>query len=298
MHAHWLLQMAGFITHLHPLFQTCQSLCLISAVKKPHISTPSLSGNDSAAGFGHLSQHRTLSKAWVFHFLNNFFNFISTAFVYGCCFCVHNICPHAAGIQQKYTRTPASRGRTLETALIRISSMDPGSGPFGAALAAAERASITPKHKISRSLSHVCSPIMPITCVHKVTPPIYGRGWGEGGRHEHVMQPIICTFSRHGGCKLSDLCCCCKEVASICICAIWSSNCYLVKWLLKVLVWYAMVRLACKTKRAWLESVSSLLQALWAWDYQQATCYPDELLHACLQWPSEQVRCLASCHNE
>jgi len=89
---------------------------------------------------------------------------------------LHSVYPHAAGIQQNHTRTPASRGRTLETALMRIGSMDPDSGPFGAALAAAERASMTPKHKISRSLSQVCSPIMPITCVRKVTPPVYGRG--------------------------------------------------------------------------------------------------------------------------
>ncbi|KAL0051884.1 hypothetical protein WJX82_003790 [Trebouxia sp. C0006] len=61
--------------------------------------------------------------------------------------------PSVSGTQQIHTHTPASRGRTLETALMRIGSMDPGSGPFGAALAAAERASITPKHKISRSLS-------------------------------------------------------------------------------------------------------------------------------------------------
>ncbi len=85
---------------------------------------------------------------------------------------LHSVYPHAAGIQQNHTRTPASRGRTLETALMRIGSMDPDSGPFGAALAAAERASMTPKHKISRSLSQVCSPIMPITCVRKVTPPV------------------------------------------------------------------------------------------------------------------------------
>ncbi len=88
---------------------------------------------------------------------------------------MHSVYPRAAGIQQNHTRTPASRGRTLETALMRIGSMDPGSGAFGAALAAAERASITPKHKISRSISQVCSPIMPIICLEG------GSGGGEGG---------------------------------------------------------------------------------------------------------------------
>ena len=95
-------------------------------------------------------------------------------------FCIHSVCPCAAGTQQFHTHTPARRGRTLETALMRIGSMDPGSGPFGAALAAAERASITPKHKISRSLSQVCSPTMPITCLRKVTRPYTGGGEGRG----------------------------------------------------------------------------------------------------------------------
>ncbi|KAL0026858.1 hypothetical protein WJX77_006968 [Trebouxia sp. C0004] len=61
--------------------------------------------------------------------------------------------PSVSGIQQIHTRTPASRGGTPETALMRIGSMDPSSGAFGAALAAAERTSITPKHKISRNIS-------------------------------------------------------------------------------------------------------------------------------------------------
>ncbi len=127
---------------------------------------------------------------------------------------MHNAFPGAAGVQQNHTRTPASMGRTLETALMRIGSMDPGSGAFGAALAAAERISITPKHRISRSISQVCLPVMPIICS--------GRGGGARGRggHDHVMQAINCTFSCHGGHGLCVLCSCCKAIASICICTI------------------------------------------------------------------------------
>ena len=38
-----------------------------------------------------------------------------------------------------------------------MDSLEPGSGAFGAALAAAERASVTPSRRVGRSLSHVSS---------------------------------------------------------------------------------------------------------------------------------------------
>ena len=68
---------------------------------------------------------------------------------------VHSAPVTAAGIQQDDVRTPVSSSRAFDTALRPLSNMDPGSGAFGAALAAAERASVTPKHRIGRSLSHV-----------------------------------------------------------------------------------------------------------------------------------------------
>ena len=62
---------------------------------------------------------------------------------------------HTTGTQHDIMRTPVSSSRGRDSALIRFSNFDPGSGAFGAALAAAERASGTPQLSIGRSLSQV-----------------------------------------------------------------------------------------------------------------------------------------------
>ena len=64
---------------------------------------------------------------------------------------------HTTGAQHDSMTTPVSRRR--EGTLMRFSNFDPGSGAFGAALAAAERASSTPQLSIGRSLSQVWNPL-------------------------------------------------------------------------------------------------------------------------------------------
>ena len=63
---------------------------------------------------------------------------------------------HITGMQHDIMSTPVSSSKGRDSALMRISNVDPGSGALGAALAAAGRASGTPKFSIGRSLSQVC----------------------------------------------------------------------------------------------------------------------------------------------
>lgn len=62
---------------------------------------------------------------------------------------------YSIGAQHDIMSTPVSSSRGRGGALMHISNMDPGSGAFGAALAAAERANSTPQFSIGRSLSQV-----------------------------------------------------------------------------------------------------------------------------------------------
>ena len=62
-----------------------------------------------------------------------------------------------AGMHSDFLMTPASSRRAQGPSMHDMDRLEPGSGGFGAALAAAERASVTPARRVGRSLSHVSS---------------------------------------------------------------------------------------------------------------------------------------------
>ena len=59
------------------------------------------------------------------------------------------------GMHAVYNKTPRYTGGAEGALTHGLGRLEPGSGAFGAALAAAERASVTPSRRVGRSLSHV-----------------------------------------------------------------------------------------------------------------------------------------------